>query len=65
VGDTVEAEAVNQVFGEASVPVSSTKSLHGHLLGGAGALEFSAAMLALEKGVRRRPLSRQPDPPFR
>src|SRR4051812_16953360 len=55
VGDTVEAEAVRAVFGEpdgdAAVRVSSTKSLHGHLLGGAGALEFAAALLALEKGI--------------
>jgi len=53
VGDVVEAEAINQVFGEASagVRVSSTKSMHGHLLGGAGALEFAVALLALEQGV--------------
>ena len=53
VGDVVEAEAINAVFGEAaaSVHVSSTKSMHGHLLGGAGALEFAACLLPLEKGV--------------
>jgi 3-oxoacyl-[acyl-carrier-protein] synthase II len=53
VGDVVEAEAINAVFGSATreVPVSSTKSLHGHLLGGSGALEFAAALLALEQGV--------------
>jgi 3-oxoacyl-[acyl-carrier-protein] synthase II len=53
VGDVVEAEAINAVFGAAtaSVAVSSTKSLHGHLLGGAGALEFAACLLALEQGV--------------
>jgi 3-oxoacyl-[acyl-carrier-protein] synthase II len=53
VGDVVEAEAINAVFGEAasSVRVSSTKSLHGHLLGGAGALEFAVALLALERGI--------------
>jgi 3-oxoacyl-[acyl-carrier-protein] synthase II len=53
VGDVVEAEAINVVFGEAAreVRVSSTKSLHGHLLGGSGALEFAAALLALEQGV--------------
>jgi len=52
VGDVVEAEAINIVFGEAAaqVPVSSTKSLHGHLLGGAGALEFAAALLPLNRG---------------
>jgi 3-oxoacyl-[acyl-carrier-protein] synthase II len=51
VGDVVEAEAVNEVFGESAVRISSTKSLHGHLLGGAGALEFGVALLALEQGV--------------
>ena len=51
VGDVVECEAIGSVFGENAVPVSSTKSMHGHLLGGAGALEFGAALLALEKGV--------------
>ena len=52
VGDVVEAQAINAVFGEATarVPVSSTKSMHGHLLGGAGALEFAAALLPLMHG---------------
>jgi len=53
VGDVVEAEAINAVFGAAAreLPVSSTKSLHGHLLGGSGALEFAALLLALEHGI--------------
>ena len=53
VGDVVEAEAINAVFGAAAreVRVSSTKSLHGHLLGGSGAIEFAAALLALDEGV--------------
>ncbi|MGQ0656068.1 MAG: beta-ketoacyl-[acyl-carrier-protein] synthase family protein [Betaproteobacteria bacterium] len=53
VGDVVEAEAINAVFGDAAaaVAVSSTKSLHGHLLGGAGALEFAACLLALEEAI--------------
>lgn len=53
VGDVVEAEAINAVFGPAAreVRVSSTKSLHGHLLGGAGAIEFAAALYALQSGV--------------
>ena len=67
VGDTVEAEAVNAVFGEAGgeagVRVSSTKSLHGHLLGGAGALEFGVALLALEQGIiAPTGFLEQPDP---
>jgi 3-oxoacyl-[acyl-carrier-protein] synthase II len=51
VGDVVEAEAINAVFDGAPVRVSSTKSLHGHLLGGAGALEFAVALFALEEGL--------------
>jgi 3-oxoacyl-(acyl-carrier-protein) synthase len=51
VGDIVECEAINEVFGASAVPVSSTKSMHGHLLGGAGALEMAAALLALEQGI--------------
>ena len=68
VGDVVEAEAINVVFGAAAndVPVSSTKSLHGHLLGGAGALEFAVALLALEKGVLApTAFLEQPDPACR
>jgi 3-oxoacyl-[acyl-carrier-protein] synthase II len=65
VGDVVEAEAINAVFGPAaaSIPVSSTKSLHGHLLGGAGALELAASLLALEQGIAPPTgFLEQPDP---
>jgi 3-oxoacyl-(acyl-carrier-protein) synthase len=64
VGDVVEAEAINAVFGEAAreVRVSSTKSLHGHLLGGSGALEFAAALLALEGVLPPTGFLEQPDP---
>jgi 3-oxoacyl-[acyl-carrier-protein] synthase II len=68
VGDVVEAEAINVVFGAATndVPVSSTKSLHGHLLGGAGALEFAVALFALEKGILApTAFLEQPDPACR
>jgi 3-oxoacyl-[acyl-carrier-protein] synthase II len=53
VGDTVECEAIRAVFGDASarIPVSSTKSMHGHLLGGAGALEMAAALMPFSEGV--------------
>ena len=63
VGDVVEAEAINAVFNGAGVRVSSTKSLHGHLLGGAGALEFAVALLALEEGLLApTAYLHQPDP---
>jgi 3-oxoacyl-[acyl-carrier-protein] synthase II len=52
-GDVVEAQAIAAALGEAAsgVVVSSTKSMTGHLLGGAGALESVAAILALREGV--------------
>src|SRR5918999_2749939 len=64
VGDVVEAEAINAVFGPAAreVRVSSTKSLHGHLLGGSGALEFAAALLALAGVLPPTGFLEQPDP---
>jgi len=53
VGDVVECEAIKGVFGDAAlrIPVSSTKSMHGHLLGGAGALEMAAALMPFSEGV--------------
>ena len=53
IGDVVECEAIREVFGDAAarIPVSSTKSMHGHLLGGAGALELAAALMPFEAGV--------------
>ena len=49
--DTVETAAIRRVFGDRAdrIPVSSTKSMHGHLLGAAGALEFVASVLALKR----------------
>lgn len=51
--DGVETAAIKQVFGTdaRALPVSSTKSMHGHLLGAAGALEFAATVLAIENRV--------------
>ncbi len=51
--DPVETAAIRQVFGSHAdrLPVSSTKSMHGHLLGAAGALEFVIAILAMRSGV--------------
>lgn len=49
--DVTESKAVREVFGGRRVPISSTKSMHGHALGAAGALEAVATVLAMEKGV--------------
>ena len=49
IGDVIETRALKRVFGERAkkVPVSSTKSMTGHLLGGAGGLEAGISVLAL------------------
>ncbi len=51
-GDTVEWQALQQVWGDAlpSLKVSSTKALHGHLLGAAGALEAVITVAAMARG---------------
>lgn len=53
VGDRIETTAVKRVFGEGAsrVAISSTKSMTGHLLGGAGGLEAGIAALALRDQV--------------
>jgi len=51
--DKSETAAIKQVFGETAyrIPVSSTKSMTGHLLGGAGALEAMFSALTIRDGV--------------
>ena len=51
--DGVETAALKQAFGAHAynVPVSSTKSMHGHLLGAAGALEMAICIEAISRGV--------------
>jgi 3-oxoacyl-[acyl-carrier-protein] synthase II len=53
IGDVIETRALKRVFGERSknVPISSTKSMTGHLLGGAGGLEAGISVLALRDQI--------------
>ena len=46
--DRAECGAVWQVFGDKTPPMSSTKAMHGHLMGAAGAVELLACLLALQ-----------------
>ena len=52
-GDVAETLAIKKVFGEHaySISINSTKSMIGHLLGGAGAVEAIATILALKNGI--------------
>ncbi|HKW61230.1 MAG TPA: beta-ketoacyl-ACP synthase II [Candidatus Acidoferrum sp.] len=53
IGDVIETRALKRVFGDRAkqVPISSTKSMTGHLLGGAGGLEAGISVLALRDQV--------------
>jgi nodulation protein E len=62
--DRMEAEAIHAIFGRhTTLPVSSTKSMHGHTLGAAGAIEAVATVMALRNGVLPPTINyTQPDP---
>lgn len=52
-GDVAELKAITEVFGKhaKNIAINSTKSMTGHLLGAAGAIESIAAILAMEHGI--------------
>lgn len=51
--DVIETKAIKKVFGERAfrIPVSSTKSMTGHLLGAAGGIEAVFSILAIHRGI--------------
>ena len=64
-GDKIETEAIKRLFGEhaAKLPVSSTKSMTGHLLGGAGGLEAGFTALAIRDQMMPPTINyEKPDP---
>ena len=64
-GDAAEADSIRRLFGPGGVPVSSSKAIHGHLLGAGGAVELLATLRAL--ATRSLPVNANtvaPDPAF-
>jgi 3-oxoacyl-[acyl-carrier-protein] synthase II len=64
-GDVAETLAVKDIFGEAAykIPISSTKSMLGHLLGAAGSVEAVICVKAVEEGVAPPTINLEyPDP---
>ncbi|MGE0492937.1 MAG: beta-ketoacyl synthase [Vulcanimicrobiota bacterium] len=63
--DATESSAIREVFGEHAdqLLVTSTKSMHGHALGAAGALEACATLLALHHGLVPPTIHHQQDDP--
>jgi len=63
--DLFETQAIKKVFGDyaGNVPVSSTKSMHGHTMGAAGAIEFIVSLLAIRNQAVPPTINLdQPDP---
>jgi 3-oxoacyl-[acyl-carrier-protein] synthase II len=63
--DAVETLAIKKVFGERAykIPISSTKSMIGHLLGAAGAIEALATIMTIHTGIIHPTINYEnPDP---
>ena len=51
IGDLVESQSIRHVFGENEVPVSSIKSMTGHMLGASGAFEVACTAMSIKEGI--------------
>jgi len=63
--DSTETTIIKKVFGDYArrVAISSTKSMHGHMMGASGAVELLAAVMAIERGIVPPTANyRKPDP---
>ena len=63
--DTTETQIIKRVFGDHArkLAISSTKSMHGHMMGASGAIELIATLMAIERGIVPPTANyRQPDP---
>lgn len=63
--DKIETKAIKEAFGEKAyhIPINSTKSITGHLMGAAGGVEAISVLLAIEKGIIHPTLNYEfPDP---
>lgn len=64
-GDVAETKAIKAVFGDRAheIPISSTKSMIGHLMGAAGAVEAIACIMSIQEGVIHPTINYEfPDP---
>jgi 3-oxoacyl-[acyl-carrier-protein] synthase II len=65
INDTIETMAIKKVFGETAykIPISSTKSMLGHALGGSGALEAVACVKTIQDSIIHPTVNQEnPDP---
>lgn len=65
INDRIETIAIKEVFGKRAyeIPINSTKSMTGHLLGGAGAIETIACVMTIKDGIIHPTINYQnPDP---
>ena len=62
IGDTVEAQALTQIFGHRAPPVSANKSMTGHAMGASSAIETILAIEGMQRGQLLPTINHTPDP---